>query len=167
MAPSRLALSCAVAVIVAASAVGLLWRPAGVNMAGRLSAAAATAEYHSEARSLEARGLVLAPGWRWPAGAVLSATGPDGTPMYYNLGDGVSQADRYWFYSWASRATSPHQLLSIRQTALKQLLRIRETAYYKQLIPDTRAYLDEELRMALADNFSRLREDVKVNRPSQ
>jgi len=164
--PSRVVLAFAVTVIAAISAAGLLWSPAGGGTAGRSTAAAAMTEYRQEARSLEARGLVLAPGWRWPVAGVFADSDPDGAPMAWGPGSGAQRADLYWFYSWANRAVTHDLPPEARQAALAQLARVRETTYYQRLIPDTRRQLDAEVATALRGDLARLRADVRANRPA-
>jgi hypothetical protein len=162
--PSRFALAGLFALIVVVSLAGLLYRPPADSS---MSATVAAAAYRREAQALADRGLVLAPGWKWPRGdALFPRTAPDGSPIGYGPGAGQAQADLYWFYSWARRATSKALPPAARRAALEELLRVRETVYYRRLIPDTRHYLDQELAAALKGDLSRLRTDVRSNAPA-
>jgi len=110
--PPRLALFSAAVVIVAISGAALAWNgPAAPSW----SADGVVAEYRSEAGRLK-----LAPGWSWPKELVIDA-GTREEPMHYGKGSGTEMAERRWFCSWATRASSKTVSPSIRREALKRL----------------------------------------------
>jgi len=149
------------------SAAALLCHPpAGSNGSG-LRPAAAASEYAREVGSLAGRGLVLAPGWRWPAGGpAFAAAGPDGAPMEYEKGYGAVRADAYWFYSWASRAVTVNDPIA-RRRALEQLLRVRGTMLYRKRLPEDRASTLQMLERAQHGDLEPLRLWVRVNEPAE
>ncbi len=164
---SRVALVLAAAGILAMSAAAILISPPVDACRGAgLSPADVVAEYQREARSLQARGLVLPPGRHWPKrGPALDTVGPDGASMTYEKGYGAVAADRYWFYSWASRAVAVSGSAS-RRHAIDQLQRVRETLLYQKRLPEDRAYMDQLLQRAARGDLTLLREYVKANAPA-
>jgi hypothetical protein len=159
-------LAVAVAGILAVSATALVVRDPGRGAGSGLSPGAAASEYAQETRDLAARGLVLAPGWRWPAdGPVFQAAGPDGAPMTYERGYGTVRADVYWFSSWARRAVTVGDTVQ-RRRAIARLLHVRETLFYKKRLPQDRALTDRMLELAQRGVMGPLRQWVRANAPA-
>lgn len=86
--------------------------------------------------------------------------------MTYEEGYGATQADAYWFYSWATRAISARDT-ELRGRALRQALRVRDTIFYTKRLPRDRAYFDLELVRAAQGDMTLLRQDVAANAPQR
>lgn len=164
---SRLRIGLAAAGILAVSAAALVFSPSPDGRGAGLSPNGAAAEYTREIEELDARGFTLAPDWQWPAdGLSLESTGPDGAPMTYEKGYGAVQADRYWFYSWASQAVDGCDLTEQRR-AIEQLRRVRDTLFYREKLPEDQAYTDQIVERAARGDLTMLREWVLANAPSE
>jgi hypothetical protein len=160
-------LAAAAGIVVVSAAACLLAPPFNSGSGVALHSSAVAAEYMGEVRNLEQRGLTLAPGWHWPQQAPpVETTGPDGAPMTYEKGFGVVRADRYWFYSWASRAVSTRNEAA-RKAAVQQLTRVRETLFYARRLPEDRAYTDQMLERAARGDMTMLRQYVVANVPTE
>lgn len=134
-------------------------RPTGAGSIG-YTAKQADREY-----ALEAAGLSLAPGWRWPR-APIAAKAPDGGEMMYERGFGTQAADHYWYCSWASRAIDRRQAPSLRRRALTRATSLKKTYYFtRALAPDARSFVRAFLARAEQGHLSGLRRDVKLNCP--
>ena len=156
---SRPVLVSAAAVVVAASAAGLLWHGSGSAATG-LGPAQVVAEYRQELARLQ-----LAPGWRLPPAPTYSEVGPDGAAVRYGKGIGASLADTYWFCSWASRALSAETSPAVRRAALRRLERVRDTVLFHSMVPSDREAFFAIVPSAARGDDSGLREWAKANCP--
>ncbi len=115
-----------------------------------------TSEYDAEAAT-----LTLAPGWSWPKNPVPATY--RGVEIRYEKGYGSQAADQYWFCSWALRALHSRPDTPVRLEAVEHLEALRNTFYYEVLHPDSKPYVERELRRAARGNLALLRIDVRAN----
>ncbi|MGU3410629.1 hypothetical protein ACLBWP_11020 [Microbacterium sp. M1A1_1b] len=101
--------------------------------------------------------LTLATDAKWPADPE-PATGPDGSPQYYQVGAATNDAQFYWFCSWTTAAAAAHTPAFDDQAgaALKQVARLRlggsgSDENTKQLLDAVRAAIAGHDNAAVSD----------------
>lgn len=130
------------------------------KMPPALTPAQTTTEYRAEATT-----LTLAPGWSWPA-APIADKANDGNGIVYEPGFGRQAADFYWYCSWVDRTLDTKLASTARQQALANVLAIKTKYYYTSALdPDSRPYVDNELRNAQLGDYALLENDFQLNCP--
>lgn len=121
-----------------------------------ISRAEADAEYWSEAAQ-----LTLAPGWNWPA----SPPFPEFEKVTTHVrGWGKTEADYYWFCSWASRAVDPELPAVERQEALENVLAIQTKYYFTDgMDDDAKSSFVRMLQNAVEGDADELGEFYRLN----
>jgi hypothetical protein len=133
--------------------------PTTSRVSPSLTAAQVLVEYRRERRS-----LVLAPGWHWHRHPSIATVGPDGDPMYYELGYGRAAADHHWFCSWTQRLVSTAPGSSQRDRAYSTLRRVRRLFYYRvALVPMDRHVLDGLLERVGRGDVAPIARDFALN----
>jgi len=122
--------------------------------------------YRAEYR-VEATKLHLPPSARWPSRPPEAKTAPDGGEIFFEVGTGKSDADRYWFCSWAREWLATQTADPARaKTALARLDALRSTFLYRGATQsnDRHLYDDQVHRAALGDPGP-LHREVQLNCP--
>lgn len=114
----------------------------------------------------EAKNLTLAPNWTWPVDPTPTKTGPDGHPMVYQPGYGITAADHYWYCSWETYYVSLPPGSAKSKSVYGKLESVRNTEYYKDaLAPQDQAYFNQILNQAGSGADNLMQEDVQLNCP--
>ena len=111
--------------------------------------------------ALEASTLQLPAQHSWPSHPMPPS--PSGGPEWYQLGYAKQAADRFWFCSWASVASTATDAKA-RHDAVLQLQGITKLYYYTHALDaPSRPLLLDELKAAVHGDLSAVENDLKQN----